>query len=79
MTQHDLSKATRVAASRISEYENGKRDPSVDILLRLLAATGHTIAMVDMADSDFANPYINDARLANVLDLVDAVGGHGGG
>jgi len=73
MTQRELSSATGLASSRISEYENGRRDPTVNTLLKLLAATGHTITMADMADSNFPNPYVNNVRLMDVLDFVDAL------
>lgn len=73
MTQRDLSSATGVATSRISEYENGRRDPTVDTLLKLLAATGHGIELTDMADATFPNVHANNIRLMNVLDLVDAL------
>jgi len=73
MTQRQLSTATGLAPSRISEYENGSRDPTVNTLLKLLAATGHTVTLADMADSNFPNPYVNNVRLLDLLDLVDAL------
>lgn len=73
MTQAALSTETGVSAHRISEYERGKIDPSTNMLLRLLAGSGHTIALVDTAEGDFVNPYANARHLRNVLSLADAL------
>ena len=73
LTQQQVSDATGISVPRISEYENGRRDPTVDTLLRLLAATDHTVRLVGAAESDFANPHVNARKLEDVLDLVDAV------
>ncbi len=71
MTQDELSSETGVSASRISEYENGRRDPSVDMLLKLLAGTGHTIALVDAADSNFAERHTNRRTMCELFEYTD--------
>lgn len=71
--QAELADVCGIPASRLSEYENGRRDPTVNTLLRVLAACGRTIRLADAAESDIANPYINASRLQDVLDLADAV------
>ncbi len=76
MSQQEVSERSGVAVSRISQFENGRVDPSVDMLLRLLAATDHTIKLIDSADADFVNKYVNAIHLENVLDLVDALPGY---
>lgn len=76
MSQQQISAITGVSVPRISEYENGRRDPTVDTFLKLLAATDHTVKLVDASESDFANPHVNAKKLLHVLDLADAVG-HG--
>ena len=68
-----MAAAAGIAPGRLSEYENGKREPTVDMLLRLLAATGHTVALVDGNNGAFANPYINARTLTSVLSLTDAM------
>ncbi len=73
MTLRELAEASGTSASRLSEYENGKRDPGVDTLLRILAATDHTVRLVDATDSDFANWHLTGRILPALLDLSNAI------
>lgn len=43
LSQRELSRRTGVANTLLSAYENGRRQPGADTLLRLLAATGSSL------------------------------------
>ena len=43
MTQADVAARAGTTQSVISAYESGRREPSLPVLLRLLAATGHSL------------------------------------
>lgn len=73
MTQQELAQVTGISAPRISEYENGRRDPTVDTLLKLLAGTDHTVSLVGAPDATFPNPHLNARQLVDVLELADAL------
>ncbi len=73
MTQRQLAKAAGIGEGRLSEYESGKRDPKVDTLMRILAATDHGIALVDALDSDGVNSHWNERISRNLLNLVDTI------
>lgn len=75
ITLRELAEVSGVSASRLSEYENGKRDPGVDTLLRILAATDHTVKLVDAVDSDFPNLYLTGKILPALLDVSNAITG----
>jgi predicted nucleotidyltransferase len=45
MSQNDLGRRAGVAQSVISAYESGKREPSVPMLARLIAATGNALVL----------------------------------
>jgi predicted nucleotidyltransferase/DNA-binding XRE family transcriptional regulator len=45
MSQNDLARRAGVAQSVISAYESGKREPSVPMLARLIAATGNALVL----------------------------------
>jgi predicted nucleotidyltransferase/DNA-binding XRE family transcriptional regulator len=45
LSQTDLARRAGVAQSVISAYESGRREPSVPTLARLVAATGHELAL----------------------------------
>lgn len=51
MTQTQLAERAGVTQSVVSAYEAGRREPSLPVLLRLIAATGHALdgALVPMA------------------------------
>lgn len=73
MSLRELAAATGVSAGRLNEYENGKRDPGVNTLLRILAATDHTIKLVDAVDSDFPNQHLAGRILPSLLDYSNAI------
>lgn len=76
MTLPELAEASGISAGRLNEYENGKRDPGVDTLLRILAATDHTVRLVDAVDSDFANRHLTGKILPSLLDYSNAIIDH---
>jgi predicted nucleotidyltransferase/DNA-binding XRE family transcriptional regulator len=45
LSQTDLARRAGVAQSVISAYESGRREPSVPMLARLIAATGHELVL----------------------------------
>ena len=45
LSQTDLARRAGVAQSVVSEYEAGKRQPSVPTLARLIRATGHELTL----------------------------------
>jgi predicted nucleotidyltransferase len=49
LSQSELARAAGVAQSVISAYENGRREPSLPQLERLVEATGHRLS-VDVVD-----------------------------
>jgi predicted nucleotidyltransferase len=56
MTQRELSARADVAQSVVSAYENGRREPSVPTLTKLINATGHRVGFTLMAPSAGAQP-----------------------
>ena len=73
ITQSELAEAAGITPGRVSDYETAKIDPTVDMFLRLLAATGKTIRLAHPSEADFANPYVSAVSLADVLDFADSV------
>ncbi len=73
MTQQELATESGVPPGRVSDYERGKVDPTVDTFLKLLAACGCTIRLADIGDGEFANPYASSRKLRNVLSFTDAM------
>lgn len=55
LSQSDLARRAGVAQSVISAYESGRREPSVPMLARLVAATGHELVVE-------ARPSANEVR-----------------
>ena len=73
MTQTELAEDAGVAPGRVSDYERGKLDPTFNMLLRLLAACGMSLALVPPEDSGFVNPELNGWILEDVLSFADGV------
>ena len=48
MTQQKLGEAVGVKQPFIANIENGRKDPSVSMLLKILHALGKTLAVVDI-------------------------------
>ena len=51
MTQQKLGEAVGVRQPFIANIENGRKDPSVSMLLKILNALGKTLAVVDIKKS----------------------------
>ena len=51
MTQQKLGEAVGVKQPFIANIENGRKDPSVSMLLKILHALGKTLAIVDIKKS----------------------------
>jgi transcriptional regulator with XRE-family HTH domain len=63
LTQEELALAADVATSNISRIENGKRNPSVDLLERLALALGTTASAVYSAAEGKRQPKSSSALL----------------
>lgn len=50
LSQTELARRARISQPVISAYENGRREPGHDALVRLLAETGHTLALAPLVD-----------------------------
>ena len=82
LSQSELARRSGVAQSVVSAYEAGKRQPALPTLAKLIAATGHTLA-IDLQRSDPAVRGVPDTPLGRklrqhrqaLLDAVAAVGG----
>ncbi len=72
LSQAELAAEAGIAPGRVSDYERGKLDPSFNMLLRLLAACGMSLALVPPEDSGFVNPELNGRLLQDVLSFADA-------
>lgn len=74
LSQRQLSRLTGVAEARISDYENGRHQPSAAMLQRLLAAAGHDlVALPRSSRGPKLDPRRNGAILADLLSFTDAV------
>jgi transcriptional regulator with XRE-family HTH domain len=74
LSQRQLSRLTGVAESRISDYENGRHQPSVAMLQRLVRAAGHDLVAVPRSEERRTpDPARNGHVLADLLSFVDAV------
>jgi transcriptional regulator with XRE-family HTH domain len=66
MTARQLAGRTGITEGRISDYLSGRHTPGSAQLLRMLAATGHGLAVCRDLDA-------NGLVLPELLDLADAV------
>jgi transcriptional regulator with XRE-family HTH domain len=69
LTQTELAARTGVPQSLISAYERGRRQPGADMLLRLLAGTGHEVVL----RSSLAGSREAADKLAQVVALASAL------
>jgi transcriptional regulator with XRE-family HTH domain len=76
MTLRQLADLSGVAESRLSDYENGRHQPSVAMLQRLLRATGRVLALGRSAGPDAVR---NAGVFADLLSFVDALPAQPGG
>jgi transcriptional regulator with XRE-family HTH domain len=77
LTQAALAKRAGTSQATVSAYETGRKEPSVQTLSRLLAATGARLVAeaVEMRDSRRAvvEPVRNGRILSEVLALAEAL------
>ncbi len=52
VTQHELARRSGVSQPTISRIESGKMQPTVDLMLRLVAACGMELVPVDAFDDE---------------------------
>jgi len=69
LTQAQLTARTGVPQPLISAYERGRRQPGADMLLRLLAGTGHRVALESTVDASREAA----AKLAEVCAMAMAL------
>ena len=67
-TQQWVADAVGIPVTVISAYERGRRQPGVDVAVRIVAALGHRVELVALAD-----PTTQSRRLEDVLTLADAL------
>jgi uncharacterized protein len=82
LSQSELARRSGVAQSVVSAYEAGKRQPALPTLSKLIAATGHSLA-INLERSDPAVRGLPDTALGRKLRqhrqaLLDAVAKTGG-
>lgn len=82
LSQTELARRSGVAQSVVSAYEAGKRQPALPTLSKLVAATGHRLA-ISLERSDPAIRGLPDSPLGRKLRqhrqaLLDAVADAGG-
>src|SRR5256885_9639764 len=75
MTQSTLAARTRTSQATISAYESGRKQPSVDTLSRLLAATGRRLTVEEGPPREPSRQqHARTARiLVDVLALAEAL------
>jgi transcriptional regulator with XRE-family HTH domain len=78
LTQAELAARTGTSQAAISAYESGSREPSLNTLVRLLAACGHRLELVrdpGRPPTPPSRPQLHQAAstLAEVLDLAAAL------
>lgn len=66
LSQTDVARRSGCAQSVISAYETGRREPSVPMLERLVAATGHDL-LIDFVPSDTPTRGLPDTPLGRKL------------
>jgi transcriptional regulator with XRE-family HTH domain len=64
MSQVELARAAKTSQPAVSDYESGKRSPSVETLTRLLAAAGFELRM------QLATPDTHDASRKSAEKLL---------
>lgn len=72
ISKRELARRAGTSAAAIVIYEQGKRDPSVETLNRILAAAGSD-AYVRLGARIRPDPTVAARRLEQVLDLADAL------
>lgn len=52
LSQEELARRARTSRTTVSAYEHGRKSPTLDTAQRLLAQTGHELAVVPRVDFD---------------------------
>ena len=68
LSQVELARRVGITPSVLSAYENGKREPKVDIFFRCLVMAGYEVSYRRKLD-----PEISGRRFAEVLELAEAL------
>ncbi|MCB1000357.1 MAG: helix-turn-helix transcriptional regulator [Acidimicrobiales bacterium] len=68
LTQRQVATAVGIPVTVLSAYERDRRQPAVDVVMRIVAALGYRIDLVPMLD-----PAVQARRLEDVLTLADAL------
>ena len=63
-----MATAVGIPVTVLSAYERDRRQPAVDVVMRIVAALGYRIDLVPMLD-----PAVQARRLEDVLTLADAL------
>ena len=73
LSQRELAARADTSGPAISMYESGERIPRVDTLQRIVDASGASMTIAVEHDGDPIGLRANGRRLAQVLDLADAL------
>lgn len=68
LTQRDVAETVGIPVTVVSAYERDRRQPAVDVALRILSALGYRVDVVPMLD-----PEVQARRLEDVLTLAEAL------
>jgi transcriptional regulator with XRE-family HTH domain len=71
LSQAELARRVGMPRSVINVYEHGKRQPGADVLVRLLAATGHQMVSAPVVSP--VDPSRAGRILEQVLELAEAL------
>lgn len=75
LTQAELARRAGVTTSVLSAYENGRREPRVDVFFRLVELAGYDVSYAARPDADPAWFVVPDAQeKASILLRVCAIG-----
>lgn len=75
LTQVELASRAGLTTSVLSAYENGRREPRVDVFFRLVELAGYDVAYAARPDADPGWFVVPDATAkASILERVCAVG-----
>ncbi len=67
-TQRQVAEAVGIPVTVISAYERDRRQPAVDVAMRIVTALGYRVDVVPMLD-----PAVQARRLEDVLALAEAL------
>ena len=67
-TQRWVADRVGIPVTVVSAYENGRRQPSADVVERIVAALGFRIELIELPDPD-----VQAKKLEDVLGLAEAL------